>query len=131
MHELYFANISDVHSEITVDSLSYMRVSRDFGTFDAWQYDFAAAAQGHGNGWAVTAYSMFLRRYINFFVSEHDKGVLLGCYPVIVIDVHEHAYYRDYMDDKKAYIYAMMKELSWKTIEERFKRAEMMGEALR
>ena len=40
LHELYFSNISDLHSEISMDSLSYMRLSRDFGTFDDWQKDF-------------------------------------------------------------------------------------------
>ena len=34
LHELYFANISDMQSKITMDSLSYMRIQRDWGTFD-------------------------------------------------------------------------------------------------
>ena len=35
-HELYFANIGDSNSRINMDSLSYMRLNRDFGTFDDW-----------------------------------------------------------------------------------------------
>ena len=31
LHELYFANIGDPYSEIKMDSLAYMRLSRDFG----------------------------------------------------------------------------------------------------
>jgi Fe-Mn family superoxide dismutase len=131
MHELHFANISDVVSEVTVDSLSYMRLARDFGSFEKWQYDFVAAATGHGSGWAVTAYSTFLRRYVNFFVRDHDSSVLLGCYPVVVLDVHEHAYYRDYLSDRRAYVYAMMKELNWSVIEERVSRADKISEVLR
>lgn len=131
LHELFFANISDVHSEITMDTLTFMRLERDFGTFDNWQYDFVANAMTPTNGWAVCAYSTFLQRYINFFVHNHDGYIPLGCYPVIVVDVWEHAYFRDYLTDRKAYVYAMMKELQWDVIEERFKRAEKIAEALR
>ena len=39
---MYFENISDLNSTVSVDSLSYMRLARDFGTFDDWQKDFIA-----------------------------------------------------------------------------------------
>lgn len=131
LHELFFANVSDVYSEIAMDTLSFMRLERDFGNFDRWQYDFVANAMTPRNGWAVCAYSTFLQKYINFFVDGHDGCIPVGCYPVVVIDVWEHAYYRDYLTDRKAYVYAMMKELQWDVIEERFKRAERIAEALR
>ena len=56
LHELYFANISDLHSKITMDSLTYMRIQRDFGTFDKWQEDFLACCQASRCGWAVILY---------------------------------------------------------------------------
>ena len=34
LHELYFSNIGDANSTITMDTLAYMRINRDFGTFD-------------------------------------------------------------------------------------------------
>ena len=42
LHELFFANIGDNNSQISMDTLSYMRLNRDFGTFDDWQKDFMA-----------------------------------------------------------------------------------------
>lgn len=130
LHELFFANISDIQSEITTSDLSHMRLSRDFGTFDDWQRDFMACALSARSGWAITAYSTFLRRFINFFVDSHDCHVPVGCYPVIVLDVWEHAYYRDYLSDRKTFIIAMMKELQWEVIENRFKRADRIAEGL-
>ena len=44
LHELFFANMADNNSQINMDSLSYMRLARDFGTFDDWQKDFMACA---------------------------------------------------------------------------------------
>lgn len=127
LHALFFDNISDQRSIITMDSLSFMRIERDFGSFDAWQKDFAACAMSARNGWAVTVYNSMLKRYINVVVDLHSNNVPFASYPIIVIDCWEHSYYRDYLSDRKTYVYGMMKELNWKEIEERFKKAEKIS----
>ena len=119
LHELYFNNISDVDSEIRVDSLPYMRLSRDWGTFEAWQQDFMAACLASRNGWGLTVYEPYRNVFMNITIDSHDKDIPLGCVPVIVMDMWEHAYFKDYMTDKKAYLFAMMKELNWDVIEAR------------
>jgi superoxide dismutase, Fe-Mn family len=129
LHELYFANISDPYSEIGIDSLAHMRLNRDFGTFDDWQMDFRACAMACHNGWAVTAYNTYLKRYMNFLIDGHDCHVPVGIYPIIVLDMWEHAR-RDYLNRKNDYIRAMMKELNWNVIEERVKRSEIIAQAL-
>lgn len=131
LHELYFANCFDPHSEITMNTKSYMRLERDFGTFDDWQKDFIACALSAGNGWAVCGYNIYLRRFVNTLVSNHSQDVMLGLYPVIVVDMHEHSYSRDYSTDKKSYLIAQMREFHWDVIEERFVRAESLNEVLK
>jgi len=42
LRALYFENISDLNSRIAMDSLSFIRLERDFGTFEEWQRDFIA-----------------------------------------------------------------------------------------
>jgi len=131
LHELYFANISDLHSEISMDSLTFMRLERDFGTFDDWQQDFIACTLSSRCGWAITGFNLYLQRYVNCMVDLHSLNVPVGIYPVIVMDAWQHAYYRDYLKDVKTYTYAMMKELNWEVIENRFKKAERLAKALR
>lgn len=131
LHELYFANCFDPHSEVYMDSKSYMRLERDFGTFEDWQKDFMACALSSGQGWAVCGYHIFLKRYVNTVISNHSQDVMLGLYPIIVVDMHEHAYYRDYLSDKKSYLVSQMKELNWNVIEERFLKAESINEVLK
>lgn len=126
-HAFYFENIADPTSKITMDSLAYMRLSRDFGTFDNWQEDFVACAMSSRNGWAVTVYNCFLDRFMNVVIDLHSLNVPMNCYPVIVLDMWEHAYYKDYLNEKKKYIYAMMKEFNWEVIEARIKRADKLG----
>lgn len=131
LHELYFANCYDPHSEIVMDSMPYIKLQRDFGTFEDWQRDFVACAMSAGNGWAVTGYHTYLRRYVNTFVSSHNENVLVGLYPVIVVDMWEHAYSRDYLTDKKSYLIAQMRELNWDVISERFAKSEAIAVAVK
>jgi Fe-Mn family superoxide dismutase len=130
LHGLFFENVGDVSSKITMDSLSFMRLERDFGTFDAWQKDFIACALAARNGWAVTCYNTFLKRYINVVVDLHCLNVPFGCIPVIVVDCWEHTYYRDYLKDRKSYVFAMMKELRWSRIDERFDKVDKMTKVM-
>jgi len=131
LHELHFSNGFDPHSEIVMDSLSYLRLQRDFGTFEDWQRDFIAAGLSAGNGWVVTGFNMFLKKYVNTIVSHHSGDIHMGLYPVIVVDMWEHAYFRDYLTDKKSYLIAQMKELNWTVVEERFKKAESIAQVLK
>ena len=130
LHGLYFQNISDLTSQITVDSLAYMKIERDFGTFDRWQEDFIACALSARNGWAVTLYNTQLRRYVNTIIDLHSQNVMIGMQPVVVLDCWEHSYYRDYLKDRKTYVYAMMKELNWEVIENRIKQTEKISKIL-
>jgi Fe-Mn family superoxide dismutase len=131
LHELYFANIGDLQSEITMDSLAFMRLERDFGGFDAWQMDFIACAQASRCGWVVTGYNVYTQTYMNYVIDLHSVQVPIGVIPVIVVDVWQHAYYKDYLKDVKAYTVNMMKELNWNVIDTRFDRTEKAAQALR
>jgi len=128
---MYFENISDLHSKINMDSLSFIRLERDFGTFDAWQKDFIACCLSSRDGWGLTVYNGFLNRYMNIIVDSNNLNVPINCYPVVVIKMAEDAYYRDYLNDKKSYIFAMMKQFNWSVIENRFKKSEKISKALK
>lgn len=130
LHGMYFENISDLNSTVTVDSLAYMRLARDFGTFDKWQEDFVACCLSARNGWGVTFYNPQLRRYMNTVIDLHSDSVMIGLMPIIVMDCWEHSYYRDYLKDRKTYVYGMMKELNWSVIEDRVKKADKIAKIL-
>ena len=131
LHELYFANIGDNQSRISMDSLSFMRLNRDFGTFDNWQRDFIACGKSSRCGWVVTYLNMYTQTYMNCFIDLHADSVPVGMYPVIVVDMWQHAYYKDYMKDSGTYLTAMMKQLKWSVIENRFKKADKILQIVR
>lgn len=127
LHELYFTNISDQASQVAVDSLPYMRLARDFGTFDKWQFDFRACAMAAREGWAVCYFEPVKNCYMNCIVDGHNTGIPLGGVPIVVMDMWAHSYYRDYLEDKKSYVNAMMRELNWNVVEARMVVAEKSG----
>ena len=131
LHELYFANMADNNSQINMDTLAYMRLNRDFGTFDDWQKDFIACGLSSRCGWVITYLNTFTQSYMNTFIDLHSDHVPVGMYPVIVMDMWQHAYYKDYLKDSKTYLIGMMKQLNWKVIDERFQRAEDIGEVFK
>lgn len=131
LHELYFANISDVRSEIAYDTLAYMKLAESFGTFDDWQWDFIACALSARSGWAVTAYDVYLGRYVNFIIDGHDVGVPASCIPVLAMDMWEHASFKDYEGDHEKYLNSMMREIDWNVVERRVQRTEKVRQVYR
>ncbi|MBP04505.1 MAG: hypothetical protein CMA72_06955 [Euryarchaeota archaeon] len=124
---LHSTNIGDPQSSLAMDTLTYMRLERDWGTFDSWQKDFIACAMTAGN-FAVTAYSYDLRRYMNLVV-DSMHALPPNVTPVISLAVMPDLYVRDYLDDRKSYVFSMIKELNWDKIDARFKRAERAAAA--
>ena len=127
LHELYFSNISDLDSQISTGDLPYMRLARDFGSFESWQFNFIACCLSARNGWAIVCYDPFTDKYHNYVVDGHTNNIPLLTIPVLVMDLWEHAYYKDYSHvttGKQDYIIAMMKELNWAIVEARMNVAE-------
>lgn len=131
LHELYFSNCFDPHSEIYADSYSYLKLQRDFGTFEDWQKDFMATALASRNGWAICGYNFYFKKYVNLLIDDHSNNVMLGVYPILVIDMWDHALYKDYLDDRQSYLIAQMREINWQIVEERIKKSEKIAEVIK
>ena len=68
---------------------------------------------------------------MNTVIDLHSSNVMIGMLPIIVIDCWEHSYYRDYLKDRKSYIFGMMKELNWSVIDNRVKKTEQISKLLK
>lgn len=123
-HELYFSNISDLNSQIRADSIPFIRLSKDFGTFEQWQLDFRSCGMVATEGWAICYYDPYSKKYFNCVVEKHTENVPVLGIPVIVVDTWHHAWFKDYNADKKGYLNGMLQELNWSVIEQRMMIAE-------
>jgi len=119
LHELYFSNIGDSESSIASDSIAFMKFSRDWGTFEQWQFDLRSCFLTAREGWAITYYDPMKRRYYNCFVEGNNLNIPVMCVPVVVLDTHHHAWYKDYPGEKLTFFNTIMQELAWSIVEAR------------
>ena len=91
-----------------------------FGSFDQFKEKFAAAATGRfGSGWAWLVKDSSGRLDI-YSTANQDSPVMEGKYPVMGLDVWEHAYYLKYQNRRPDYIAAWWSVVNWNEVERRF-----------
>jgi Fe-Mn family superoxide dismutase len=67
----------------------------------------------------VLAYEQRTQRCANFPFDSHHDGQITLAYPLIVLDMYEHAYFLDYGTDKAAYINRFISQIPWDAVERR------------
>jgi Fe-Mn family superoxide dismutase len=98
-------------------------ITKTFGSFDAFKEKFAAAGTTRfGSGWA-----WLIKRGQNIEVistANQDSPIMEGAFPVIGLDVWEHAYYLKYQNRRPDYIAAWWNVVNWKVAEDRFNKGK-------
>jgi superoxide dismutase, Fe-Mn family len=98
-------------------------IDQKFDSFDKFKEAFTAAATTRfGSGWA-----WLVKRGQNVEVistANQDSPLMEGAFPIIGLDVWEHAYYLKYQNRRPDYIGAWWNVVNWKIAEDRFGRAQ-------
>ena len=116
LHELYFENMSSSKTQI---GLSTKKIINDsFGSYENWFEDFKACGLS-ARGWCIFAYEQRTKTFKNILLDEHDLGFVAFMYPIIIMDMYEHAYFYDYRTDKAKYISNFTQSIDWNIIEQR------------
>jgi len=98
-------------------------IGSTFGSFDTFKEKFnAAGATRFGSGWAWLVKSGGKIEIIS--TANQDSPVMDGKYPVMGLDVWEHAYYLKYQNRRPDYMNAWWNVVNWQEIEERFNSAK-------
>ncbi|MCL5017561.1 MAG: superoxide dismutase [Patescibacteria group bacterium] len=120
LHELYFENLASNSSIISAGSELGKKIDEVFGSFENWQKDLEATAAMRGIGWVVFCRDNNTGDIFNVWVNEHDVGHLVGTTPLLVVDLFEHAYLRDYRIKKADYINSFLRVINWVEVEKRY-----------
>ena len=95
-------------------------ISSAFGSFDAFKEKFnAAATTRFGSGWAWVIKSGNGIEITS--TPNQDNPVMEGKYPVMGLDVWEHAYYLKYQNRRPDYIGAWWNVVNWQEVNRRLK----------
>jgi Fe-Mn family superoxide dismutase len=106
------------------DSQVARLISRDFGSFEAFVGQFAAAAaQVQGSGWSILAWEPMAQRLLVTQAEKHQNHAVWGVAPLLVLDVWEHAYYLKYQNQRTAYIKAFLNVINWSDVDARLRNA--------
>ena len=98
-------------------------IDSTFGGLAAFKEKFGAAATGRfGSGWAWLIQSGGKIEIIS--TANQDCPLMEGKFPVIGLDVWEHAYYLKYQWRRPDYIAAWWNVVNWKEAEKRFSAAK-------
>ncbi|PYV34117.1 MAG: superoxide dismutase [Acidobacteria bacterium] len=90
-----------------------------FGSFDTFKEKLTAAGMGRfGSGWAWLVAHAGKLDIIS--TANQDSPVMEGQYPVMGVDVWEHAYYLKYQNRRNEYLAAWWNVVNWPEIEKRF-----------
>ena len=119
LHEEYFSNMCAARKKPGPAAAALF--DKCFGGLEGFIKDLTACGLA-ARGWCVTCYEQRTARLKNILCDAHDEGIILTSYPILVLDVYEHAYFLDYLTDKAAYIKAFIESINWDVVEIRASR---------
>ena len=94
-----------------------------FGSFDTFKEKVnAAGAARFGSGWAWLVKSGGKVEIIS--TANQDSPVMEGKYPVMGVDVWEHAYYLKYQNRRPDYLAAIWNVIDWNAVNDRYMKAK-------
>lgn len=120
LHELYFGNLEAQDKE-PVGDLKKM-IDRDFGSVQTFVGHLKAVGK-ISHGWSLAALNYRTGKINIYGLERHNLNVPMMVYPVLVLDVYEHAYMIDYGTDRGKYLDAFVANLNWKQVQERLELA--------
>ncbi|WP_342263282.1 MULTISPECIES: superoxide dismutase [unclassified Spiroplasma] len=92
-------------------------IEETYGSMEKWQEKMRdAALQVFGSGWTWLLIDRNGKLKI-FNTFNQDNPWFLKSYPLIGIDVWEHAYYIDYRNDRKTYVTKFFDIINWEEVE--------------
>ncbi|CAB3393911.1 superoxide dismutase [Kyrpidia spormannii] len=99
-------------------------INSTFGSFDSFKDQFSKAAGGRfGSGWAWLVMKPGGKLEITSTPNQ-DSPYMDGDYPILGLDVWEHAYYLKYQNKRPEYIAAWWNVVNWDAVAKRFAEAK-------
>ncbi|MGB3752082.1 MAG: superoxide dismutase [Arcobacteraceae bacterium] len=118
-HDVFFQGLSGTKTEISPD-VSKLIVDT-FGSVDQFKTNIIAKATGNfGSGWVWLVLNDNGSLEI-IPTSNAATPIVDGKYPLLVVDVWEHAYYIDYRNQRPVYLENWWNVINWDVVDQRCK----------
>ena len=129
-HSIFWTNMSPNGGDKPTGELE-AAITDHFGSFDAFQAHFTAAALGvQGSGWAGLFWDSIGENLIIQQFFDQQSQFAAGSVPLLLLDVWEHAYYLDYKNVRADYVKAFWNIANWDNVQTRFETARTQSKGL-
>lgn len=121
LHEYYFENMQKHGTGDPSTGDQFVNAaSQSFGDYDVWKADFINTGKMRGVGWAAVYQDPSNGQISNHWINLHETGNVAGYKPILIMDVWEHAFIRDYAPaDRPKYIEAFFSNINWDVVNSR------------
>ena len=119
-HNLFWEILSPTKSEPSSEFLQLINDS--FGTFENFKSEFTKAATTRfGSGWAWLCFKDGKLEVCSTANQDNPLMPNVGCsgFPILGLDVWEHAYYLNYQNRRPDYIEAFFNLINWQEVEKK------------
>ncbi|MBZ9609486.1 superoxide dismutase [Clostridium estertheticum] len=119
LHNLYFENMTGGSN--TPYGPIFNAIINQFSTYD----NFISYLTNVGlsmRGWVVLSIDSLDSKLHIIGSDSHDTGAVWQSFPILVMDVYEHAYFMDFGTDKKKYISTFIENINWSILNDRFEK---------
>ncbi len=132
LHEYYFSNLRAAAEPKPASSSGLAQALTDqFGSVEEWQAGFQAIGGMRGVGWVMLCEDPVTHRLSNHWITLHEDGVPASFKPLLVMDVWEHAYMRDYKATERAkYLEAFFRNVNWGVVDQRLREGHAIRPAM-
>ena len=121
LHSVFWRNLSPRGGGEPEGALADA-VLESFGSFSGLKSQLEQAALNiQGSGWGTMSWEPVGRRLVVEQVYDHQGNIGNGTVPLLVLDMWEHAYYLQYLTEKKDWVAAFWKMVNWNDVAERYK----------
>lgn len=122
LHELYFGALALQKNDPPRSIGAHM--NEHMGSFETWRADFTRCALA-AKAWATLAYDPYDDRWHNTIMDSDTDGIWIGANPLVVCDVSEHAYGKDYTK-REDYVAKFLDHIEWEEVSRRYRAVDRM-----
>ena len=121
LHEYYFENMQKHGTGDPSTGDAFVNAATEsFGDYDVWKADFMNTGKMRGVGWAAVYQDPSNGAISNHWINLHETGNVAGYKPILIMDVWEHAFIKDYAPvDRPKYIEAFFSNINWEVVNSR------------
>lgn len=121
LHEYYFENMQRHGTGDPSTGDAFVNAATEsFGDYDVWKADFMNTGKMRGVGWAAVYQDPSNGAISNHWINLHETGNVAGYKPILIMDVWEHAFIKDYAPvDRPKYIEAFFANINWDVVNSR------------